>query len=79
MMRKGPDISMRPGDEIAWIDEMVRETIALLGPVADEGACWITFSDGTQRCYRDLDPKGCDIIRRLSGLKVEFYKQRFCP
>ena len=66
-------------DTLARIDAIVKEIVAERGTFADEGACWVTFSDGSQRCYRDLDAEGSDIFRQRSGLKIEFFAQRFCP
>lgn len=66
-------------EDLSRIDKLVKEVVAERGAFADEGACWVTFSDGSQRCYRDLDAEGADILRRRSGLKIEFFAQRFCP
>ena len=67
-----------PAEDATFVDEqrrvadMIARIQAKRGDFADEGACWVTFSNDVEKCYRGLDPEGCADLQDLARVKTHY-------
>jgi hypothetical protein len=66
-------------DDRITLERVAGEILNERGQASSAGACWVTLSDNSEICPRDLDFEGCTILQDRARLKTAFYNERFCP